>query len=918
MKKIFSFIVLLFVLQNNYAQLASLKPTDLRCAYQKHPLGIDTKSPSFSWKFTAAGRNQYQSAYEIELSDSSNMHQPLWQTGKIASSENISIPYTGNELHSFTRYYWRVKIYDARDSAAPWSAPTWFETSILNPREWTASWISDHKKNPSKDKDYYDENRMPLFRKSFVADKRVKSARLYISGLGYYEAYLNGKRIGDQVLDPGFTKYSKTVLYSVYNITSMIKPGENLAALSLGSGWWDPLPMRIFGSFDLRTLQETGRPCVKALLRIVYVDDSTAMIPTDASWLTAPGPVTHNNVYLGETYDGRLEQKNWNRANPDSSQWEPVGIVKGPSGRMMSQMQPPIRITKEIRPLKMRKIGVDSFLVDMGQNFAGVVRIKLQGDTGRHVSIRYGEDTLPDGNLNYLSTAATQIKEGGISGGPGAPATAWQQDDYILRGSGKEIWHPSFTFHGFRYVQITGWPGVPKLGDITGLRMNSDLDTAGNFACSNTLFNQIHQIIQWTFLSNVFSVQSDCPGREKMGYGGDMVATANAYIYNYDMMAFYSKAIHDFGDEQLSNGAITEIAPFTGIADKGYGVSSGPLGWQLAFPFLQDQLYEYYGDKKIIETNYRAFKNQMEFLQSKAVDNLFSVDIGDHETLDPKPVAFNAACFYFHHVLLAKKFAGIMGDSAYMMKMETLSAHVSKAILAKYYNPQTGAFDNGTESAQAFGLWYDLSPNKKKSLEVLIAAIQDNKGHLSTGLFSTKMLLNILTSNDLDRVAYAIATKEGFPGWGYMIAQGATTLWERWALPETVYSHNHPMFGSIDAWFYHSVLGISPASAGFKTIQIQPRLIKELIWASGTYHSVTGDIISSWKKSGIGFEMKVSIPPNTRGLIYVPCIKNAIVYEGKIPVAVNSYENGYALIRVGSGVYTFKTAMKHTTTGMIH
>jgi alpha-L-rhamnosidase len=907
LKNIFWTLCACVISLSGFTQSSALRATDLRCENLKKPIGIDTKTPGFSWKFIARGRNKHQSAYEIELGDSANMNNPSWSSGKIISEDNILIRYGGSPLQSFTRYYWHVKIYDENDSASDWTAPVWFETAVMDPSDWNASWISDSKKNPQKPEDYYLENRMPLFRKTFNAAKPIKSARLYVSGLGYYEAYLNGKQVGDQVLDPGFTKYSKTVLYSVYNVTTMLHKGENLAAVSLGSGWWDPLPMLIFGRYDLRKIQETGRPCVRAMLRIVYNDDSTEFVSTDASWITAPGPVVNNSVYLGETYDARLEQKNWNRGAIDSTQWENATVVKGPGGTMFSQMQPPIRITKEIKPVKIKKIGIDSFLVDMGQNFAGVVRIKLKGDTGRQVGIRYGEDTMSDGTLNYMTTVATQIKGGG--GGPGAPDTAWQQDNYILKGGPKEVWHPSFTFHGFRYLLVMGWPGTPKPEDITGLRMNSDLDTNGDFACSNQMYNQIHKMVQWTFLSNVFSVQSDCPGREKMGYGGDMVGTANAFIYNYDMFGFYSKAIHDFADEQLSNGAITEIAPFTGIADMGYGGNSGPLGWQLAFPYLQDQLYEYYGDKNIIATYYQAFKKQMEFLQSKAVNNLFSVDIGDHETLDSKPVAFNAACFYYHHVLLAEKFSVIMNDSVYEKKMFTLAGNIKQAIVNKYYNANTGAFDNGSESSQAFGLWYGLSPDKQKSLKVLIDAVRINKGHISTGLFSTKMLLNVLTSNGLDPVAYAVTTKEGFPGWGYMISKGATTIWERWAETGTVYSQNHPMFGSIDAWFYNAILGITPAEPGFKTILIKPRLIKQLIWAGGTYHSVMGDIVSSWKKSGIGLEMKVTIPPNTRGLIYVPCAENAIIYEGKTQVSVSQYQDGFALLPVGSGAYTFRTAL---------
>ena len=474
--------------------------------------------------------------------------------------------------------------------------------------------------------------------------KKIAAARLYITGLGYYEAYLNGKKIGDQVLDPGFTSYRKQVLYSTFDVTTQIKKGKNIFSLRLGNGWYNPLPIRLFGRFNLRDVQQTGRPCVKSQLLLRYIDGTEETIVSDESWLTAPGPVIRNNVYLGELYDARLEKKDW--FTDGTNGWRNASITEGPSGSLHAQKQPPIRITAVVKPVRIYEAGKDTFIVDMGQNFAGVARIKVQAPAGTRINLRYGEDTLIQGRLNYYTTVAGQIKEiFRLSGGPGAPKTAWQEDSYITRGQGKEVWAPGFTFHGFRYVEITGWPGRPGVDDIEGLRMNSDIDEVGTFACSNEMFNQLNKTIKWTFLSNVFSVQSDCPGREKMGYGGDMVATAPAYIYNYDMSNFYHKTIQDFVNDQQPDGGITEIAPHTGIADRGYGGASGPLGWQLAFPFLQKQLYEFYGDTRIIEQNYDAFQKQMNFLQSKAINGLFHWDISDHEALDPRPEAFTALYF---------------------------------------------------------------------------------------------------------------------------------------------------------------------------------------------------------------------------------------------------------------------------------
>ncbi len=893
-----------------------LQVVKLTCEYIENPLGIDVQFPRLSWTFTATQRNQFQSAYEIIVSDNSKDIQQgkgnTWSTGKIISSKNIQVEYAGKALQSFTRYYWRVKVYNQDDEASSWSEVNFLETAMLN-NDWKAKWISDGSKNPGRDEDYYKDDRMPLFRKEFDANKKIVSARLYISGVGYYEAYLNGKKIGDHVLDPGFTTYKKEVLYATYDITSMLKNGKNVAGVMLGNGWYNPLPLRLFGRIDLRKYQQTGRPCVKAEIHVQYSDGSSNIIATDEKWQTAPGPVVHNNVYLGEKYDARLEQKNWCSANADRSVWENAIVTEGPSGVLTAQIQPAIKITKVIQPVRITEPKPDTFLVDMGQNFAGVARIKAKGKAGTKISLRYGEDIYKDGTLNYMTTVSTQIKKGGLKGGPGAPETAWQEDDYILNGEGEEVWNPGFTFHGFRYVELTGWPGKPTTNDIEGLTMSADLQSNGTFECSKDMFNQLHKNIQWTFLSNVFSVQSDCPGREKMGYGADMVVSANAFQYNYNMANFYSKAVKDFANEQQPDGGITEIAPYTGIADLGYGGESGPIGWELAFPYLQKQLYDFYGDKRIIENNYDAFIKQIEFLQSKAKNNLFYWGITDHEALDPKPEAFAASAFYYHHVLLAAEFAGILNKKDDSLRYDKLAASIKDAIVRKFLVPNTGRFDNATQSAQIFALWYQLSPEKEKTYDIMMKEFERHNMHLATGIFSTKMMFDVFRENDKNDVAYAIANQPDYPGWGNMIANGATTLWETWAYPESGPSQNHPMFGSVDEWFYRSLLGINPAAPGFEKIIIKPQPVKDLTWAKGSYNSVHGNIVSDWNMMNDQFNLHISIPPNTKATVYIPCKENGEVSENNKTVRQNAdvkfigYENGYAVMETGSGDYDFST-----------
>jgi alpha-L-rhamnosidase len=894
--------------------VSPLKPVSLACEYRTNPLGIDSPGPRLSWKFTASEKNQTQSAYEIIVSDSDagagNSEGNVWSSGKVKSSQNVNIAYEGKSLKSFTRYYWRVRVYDDKDEASVWSGDAWFETAMLDEKDWVAKWIGDGSRNPERDEEYFRNDRMPLFRKEFTAAKNISAARLYISGVGYYEAYVNGTKVSDHMLDPGWTTYKKQVLYAVHDVTALLRKGRNVAGIMLGNGWWNPLPIKLFGRWDLRNYQQTGRPCLKAELRITYSDQSAEVIPTDASWMTAPGPVVRNNVYLGEHYDARLEQDGWSMPGINKNIWRTAVEVSGPSGKLSAQMQPAIRITKVVTPLRITQPRPDTFLIDMGQNFAGVVRIKVKGPAGRKITLRYGEAVLQDGTLNYHTTVMTQIRKGGIKAVPGAPETAWQEDGYTLKGKGMEVWSPRFTFHGFRYVEVTGWPGRPALSDFEGLRLSADLQEAGTFSCSNDMFNKLNEVIRWTFLSNVFSVQSDCPGREKMGYGADMVVSANAFMYNFDMSNFYGKAVQDFANEQLTDGGITEIAPHTGIADRGYGGDSGPLGWQLGFPFLQDQLYEVYGDRRIIAKNYEGIRRQIDFLQSKAVDGLFHWDIGDHEALDPKAEAFSASSFYYHHALLAAKFAGILGKKEDSVKYARLSGTVKRAIVQKYLIPTTGRFDNGTQAAQIFALWYDLSPEKEKTMEVLMNEFARHKGHVSTGIFATKMMFDVLRENDRNDVAYSAASAEGFPGWMHMLDNGATTLWETWEYPEKYPSQNHPMFGSVSEWFFRSLLGINPAAPGFKKIVLKPQPAGDLTWAKGTYQSVHGEIASDWKINGGQLSWNISIPPNTTAVVYVPTTNPQTVNADGKPLQNFKHENGYAVTELGSGNYSFVSDYK--------
>lgn len=915
MKPLFKY-TLVFVwmlLHTTGLQAISFSAEKLSCEYLTNPLGIGISHPRLSW-MTHCGQNDFrQTAYEILVSDNEsllNQHKGnQWESGKVQSDSSLHIPYNGFALKPFTRYYWKVRIYDTNHQVGEWSKSAWFETAMLTSGDWTARWIGDGQKQFERDEDFYQNDRMPLFRKAFQLKKKLSAARLYICGLGYYEAYINGKRVGDHVLDPGWTAHQKQALYVIYDVTDLFRNGENIAGIALGNGWYNPLPLRLFGRFNIRDHQQTGRPVVKAQIRLTYNDGTTETIHTDESWQTTKGPIIRNNVYLGEKLDARLEVKHWNTPDADLSGWKQAVIEQGPSGKLSPQMQPAVKMKEVLKPIHLWKTRSNTWIFDLGVNFAGTARLRVKGAKGTTVTLRYGENIHADSTLNWWTTTPGHIKSmWNLSGGSGAPADAIQEDCYVLKGGGEEEYMPRFTFHGFRYVEVFNYPGTPSLSDLDGIRLSADLPVNGSFCCSNEMFNKLHEVTKRTFESNVFSVQSDCPGREKMGYGGDMVATAESFIYNYDMSNFYRKTVHDFVNDQTPEGGMTEIAPYTGIADRGIGGESGPLGWQLAFPYLQKQLYDFYGDKEIIEACYPAFVRQMEFIQSKAINGLFHWDIGDHIALDPRAEAFSACAFYYAHAKLLAEFAGITGREADAEKYNKLVNTIRTSIIKKYYIPHTGRIDNATQAAQAMALYYDLTPDRDQSFDQLLSEYARHNGHISTGIFTCKMAFDVLREANRNDIAYQLVNQREYPGWGYMLSKGATTLWESWDYPENGYSQNHPMFGSTEEWFYRSLLGINPGKPGFKEIIIKPQPAGDLTWAKGGYTSVYGQIVSDWKIDGHHYLLYVEIPANTTATIYVKTTDPTVVKTSAV-VKPEKYEDGYAVYRIPSGKYTFESVL---------
>lgn len=920
-----SFKALIFIcilwISGNFLSLCGAEPAKLRTDMRENPLGIDSKNPSFSWIVKSTDRGASQNAWEIIVAvNEQNLEKGKdlnWSSGKVLTNVTFGITYLGRPLKPFTRYFWKVRIWDNKGDASAWSKPAWFETSMLSTDDWKALWISDSRALPEKDEDFYKDIPNTLLRKDMNLRKEIRSARLYIAGLGYYVVSINGQRVGDHMLDAALTQYAKQVMYSTYDITSLIHKGQNAIGVSLGNGWYNPMPIRLFQSTNLRDAMTVGKPCAKAQIRIKYADGSVENIVTDQSWKAGAGPVLMNSVYLGEKYDARLEQNDWDKPGFDDSKWTSAQVITGPAGNMTSQNIPPIRITRILKPIKITEPKPGVYLFDFGQVFAGVPRLKIKGQGGSTLILRSGEDVHADGTLNFLTVITGQLKAmWNLRGGPGCPDNPINIITYTSKNDGEVAFTPQFTFSSFRYVEVTGFKGRPALDVLEGLRMNTDLEETGKFECSNAMFNQIHEITKWTFLSNIFSIQSDCPAREKFGYGADIVATAEAYCYNYDMSLFYRKIAQDFVNDVRPKGGMPEIAPYNGLAIKGIGDQSGPLGWQLAFPYCVKQVYDFYGDKPFVAQNYEILKKQVGFIHSSFPNHIVPEDISDHESIDAKPEALTATAFYIQHVDILVQLAEILSKQADAELYKKLANDIRAASLQKFGKLGTGVFDNGTQAAQLFALYHNIVPDNEQEAafkHLLEEIYYKHRGHLSTGIYATKYLFDVCRILNRNDVAYSIANQRTFPGYGYMVDHGATTLWESWEYPDTVNSQNHPMFGSVNEWFYRSLLGINGSSPGFKTFYIKPQPAGDLCWARGYYDSQSGRIVSDWKIKSTEFTMNVGIPANTTALVYVPSLPGFPVKESGHDAKTaqglqfKEYCNGYAVFEAKAGAYSFES-----------
>jgi alpha-L-rhamnosidase len=725
-----------------------------------------------------------------------------------------------------------------------------------------AKWIQDEKELPESDSLFYLPRPAPLFRKEFLAEDQIDSAKLYITSAGYYRASINGEPIGKNILDPAWTDYSKRIYYTEYDLSTQVKEGNNCIGVTLGNGFYNPLPLRKWGRRNPREDLTVGKPTFIARLVLYYKNGKTGEVISDNSWKYAYGPLIKNSVYIGAVYDQRKELEGWDSPGYQESDWNPAQIGPGPGGQLQKAFSPPVRIAEEIKPIEVYTLKNGKHMVDMGVNFTGTYRIRLSGNDGDTITFRFGERIYEDGSLNPMTTVVGQIKKEGI-GGPGAPPIAWQTDSYIL-GKKEATFIPDFVYRTYRYMEIEGLDQAPSLSDIQGLYMFSDVARKNSFSSSNVLLNKIQDAVERTFLSNLVSVQSDCAVREKFGYGGDLNATSESFIYNFDMQDFYRKTVYDWVDA-MNDSIFVDTAPFAGI--KYCGIS-----WESAFLITQYNLYLYYNDTELIRELYETDKKWMEKAARIHPEGLVDAGLSDHESLEPVPVQLTGTGHYLQCANIMKLFASIMGDKEGVKKYTLLADELKTKLKEAFWDKEVkGPINRQTlfSTLLHHGVIPDEDLGRAKD-SLLLAVKNGPSGHFNTGIFGTKYILEELSKIASPDEVYQVVNSTDFPGWGNMIHNGATTIWETWQESDDIFTNCHPMFGTVTEWFYRWLGGIrpDPQYPGFEEFVLAPRVTKDLSQVSTSYHSPYGEIISNWKKGGgdkVTYEIK--IPNGSRARI---------------------------------------------------
>lgn len=859
-------------------------PFQLRCEYLENPLGIDTPHPRLSWKMSDQQRGAKQSGYRIIVGkDSVDLvkgHGDMWDTGKIASASNF-IVYQGKQLEPFTKYFWVVETWTKdgnKTSSAPISS---FETGMMQEKNWQGDWISD-----SRDEN---EKKVPYFRKVFSLQKKIKSARAYITAGGLFELSINGQEIGDHRLDPNFTRFDRRLLYVTHDVTEQLQSGKNAVGIILGNGWYNHQSTAVW-FFDKAPWR--NRPTFMMDLQITYEDGSVETISSGNDWKTSLGPISFTSIYTGEHYDARLEQPGWNTINFDDSDWQSSIIRSSPSQKIVSQTFHPIRDVETIIPVAVNKINDTTYVFDLGRNISGVSELNVRGPAGTIFYLKHGEKIYENGTVD-MSNIDIHYR-------PTDDLDPFQTDIFISKGKGEEKFRPRFNYKGFQYVEVTiSTPIELKKENLTGYFMHSDVPPVGKISSSNPLIDKIWWATNNSYLSNLFGYPTDCPQREKNGWTGDAHIAIETGLFNFDGITVYEKWMADHRDEQQPNGVLPAIIPTSGW---GYDWANGP-DWTSSIAIIPWNLYLYYGDTRPLTDNYDNIKQYVDHITETYPKYLTTWGLGDWVPVKTKSnVEMTSSIYYFVDVQILASTAKILGKEEDYKNYKKLSESIRNAINSKFLNKENGIYASGTQTELSMALYWGLVPEefKKKVAANLADKVVATNFHLDVGLLGTKSLLNALSENGYANLAYKIASQQDYPSWGWWIVNGATTLYENWNIEDLKdVSQNHIMFGEISAWFYKGLGGIKPdpKAPGFKNILLEPHFVDGLENFRASYNSTYGEIVSSWKKYRDRIEYSVTIPANATGSLKLT-----------LPQGKQLHENGKVVTGQTNGINVNKSA----------
>ena len=889
------FFILFFFNSAFSSQAQHLGVSQLTIEYLENPIGIDVVRPQLSWQLRSDTSDLRQTAYQILVASSQEKLAggmgDLWDSGQVPSEESRHIPYGGASLTSRQRCYWKVKVWDNRKQESAWSAPASWEMGLLNAADWKASWI----RHPDFTDTLLVSKPAPFFRKTFTIDQLPQKARAYVTGLGYFELYLNGQKVGDHLLDPVKTRYDKSVQYLTYDITELLMSGENTVGMVLGTGWYNHFAEAVWG-FN----QAPWRDYPEALcqLEITNAKGEMQTLLSDETWKTTQGPIRFDGIRNGETYDARREMPGWSDPWYDDQSWSSVVVSDGPKGTLRAQMIQPIKAMQKVKPVSVREVQAGVWVFDLGQNIAGYSRLKVAGPRGTEVSMKMGERLYPDGTVEQKQILRF-LKSGEA-----------QTDHYILKGEGVETWEPRFVYHGFQYIEVRGLPAPPTLETITGVVLHTAFDSKGSFACSDSLLNRTQQNTLWSFIGNYHGIPTDCPHREKIGWTGDAHLVAEAGLFNYDIVPAYLKWLDDFIDEQQDNGDLPGVIPSSGWGyEFGKDPETRPLGygpqWEGALVLMTWDLYRFTGDKAILERYYPAIRKYLDYLIRNAKKYTLNFGIDDHKPVETKTEGDILASGYlanFTHLL--SQMSGILEHHEEAQYYADYSEQAKQAFNEKYFDENTGRYGNGGQTSIALALYHHLVPEGKEMvvLDALLADIEARDYHFDVGVVGLKYLFNVLREHGHSEILYRMVTQTDFPGYGYWLKQGANTLWQDW---DGSMSLNHIMFGTVSEWFYESLVGIQldEDQPGFRHFTIHPDMLPQLDWANGAYESGYGKISVAWEKSDQEVTLRVSIPPNTTASVHVPYQEGQTMLLNEEEVEPAEEADGRRVFNMPSGTY---------------